>query len=61
MPCRVTELEAAKLEEARPDREAFLRQLRADVEEQARQRNVKLHFPQSAPPPAEREANHERM
>ena len=58
MACRVTELEAARLEETRPDREAFLRQLRADVEEQARQRNVQLHFPQSAPPPAEQEPRH---
>ncbi len=50
--CRVTELEAARLEETRPEREAFLRQLRADIEEQARERHVTVHFPEPAPPPA---------
>lgn len=31
---RVTELEAQRLEEVRPDREAFLNQLRSDIEQQ---------------------------
>jgi len=42
---KVTEIEAARLEEARPEREAFLRQLRADIEEQAKARNVTVHLP----------------
>ncbi len=50
---RVTELEAARLEESRPDREAFLRQLRADIEAQAATRNVTVHFPADAAPAAE--------
>lgn len=49
---RVIELEAARLEEARPEREAFLRQLREDIERQARERNVTVHFPEGSPPPA---------
>jgi hypothetical protein len=42
---RVTEIEAERLEEARPDREAFLRQLRTDIEQQSRERGVVVHFP----------------
>ena len=42
---RVTEIEAERLEEARPDREAFLRQLRTDIERQSQERGVVVRFP----------------
>lgn len=45
---RVTEIEAERLEEARPDREAFLRQLRTDIEQQSRERGVVVHFPDAS-------------
>lgn len=50
---RVTELEAGRLEEARPEREAFLRQLRSDIEQQARERGVEVHFPDHGSPVAD--------
>ena len=48
MVLRVTEIEAERLEEARPDREAFLRQLRTDIEQQSRERGVVVHFPDAS-------------
>ena len=42
---QVTEIEAARLEESREEREAFLRQLRAELERQAADKGVKLRLP----------------
>lgn len=46
---RVTGTEAERLEEARPEREAFLQQLRTDIEQQARERGVVVHIPDGSP------------
>ncbi len=43
--CRVTQLEAERLEETREDREAFRRMLLAEVERQAREKNVHIKLP----------------
>jgi len=43
--CRVTQLEADRLEETREDREAFRRMLLAEVERQAREKNVHIKLP----------------
>ena len=43
--CRVTEIEAQRLEETREDRERFLAELRAELERQAAQKGVKLALP----------------
>lgn len=50
---KVTQIEASRLEEARPEREAFLRQLRLDIEQQARERGVEVHFPDRGSPAAD--------
>jgi len=41
----VTQLEADRLEETREDREAFRRMLLAEVERQAREKNVHIKLP----------------
>ena len=43
--CRVTQIEAERLEETREDREAFRRMLLAEVERQAREKNVHIKLP----------------
>ncbi|KAL4431735.1 hypothetical protein ABPG77_002951 [Micractinium sp. CCAP 211/92] len=42
---KVTQLEAARLEETREEREAFLAQLRAELERQSAEKGVKLKLP----------------
>ena len=44
--CRVTQLEASRLEETREEREQFLRQLREEVKRQAAEKNLNLHIPE---------------
>lgn len=41
----MTQLEADRLEETREDREAFRRMLLAEVERQAREKNVHIKLP----------------
>ncbi|KAK9808934.1 hypothetical protein WJX72_006590 [[Myrmecia] bisecta] len=43
---KVTQLEAERLEETREQREEFQRTLRAELERQAREKNVQLHLPE---------------
>ena len=43
--CRVTEIEAQRLEETREDREAFRAMLRAEVERQAREKKIAIKLP----------------
>ena len=45
----MTELEAGRLEETREDREQFLLQLRQEIERQAAEKNVVVHFPGEGP------------
>lgn len=42
---RVTEIEAERLEDTREEREAFQKMLRAEVERQAKEKNVKINMP----------------
>jgi hypothetical protein len=42
---KVTELEAQRLEETREEREAFLAQLRAELERQAAEKGVQIKLP----------------
>ena len=43
--CRVTELEAQRLEETREERLAFRKQLRDEVERQAREKHIDIKLP----------------
>lgn len=43
--CRVTELEAQRLEETREDRDAFRRMLREEIERQAKEKNIEIKLP----------------
>lgn len=52
--CRVTEIEAVRLEESREEREEFLRSLRAELERQAAERHVSLRIPEAPQPRGER-------
>ena len=46
---KVTELEAQRLEETREEREAFLAQLRAELERQAAEKGVQMRLPPAPP------------
>lgn len=50
MLCRVTELEAQRLDESKEEREAFRRMLREEVERQAREKHLNIKLP---PDPSE--------
>ena len=43
--CRVTAIEAGRLEETREEREEFLRNLRSEIERQAAEKHVVVHLP----------------
>ena len=43
--CRVTQLEADRLEEERDQRERFKQQFRAELERQAKEKNVHITLP----------------
>ncbi len=43
--CRVTQLEAERLDSTRDEREAFRRMLLEEVERQAREKNVHIKLP----------------
>jgi hypothetical protein len=49
MCCRVTQLEASRLEETREEREKFIRDLREEVKRQAQEKQLKLHIPDAEP------------
>ena len=42
---RVTEIEAERLEETREDRETFKKLLRAEIERQAKEKNIQIKLP----------------
>lgn len=42
---KVTEIEAERLEDTREEREAFQKMLRAEVDRQAKEKNVKINMP----------------
>ena len=44
--CRVTEIEAERLEDTREDREAFQKMLRAEIERQAKEKHVSIQLPE---------------
>ena len=46
---RVTAIEAERLEETREEREAFLRNLRTEIERQAAEKHVTVHLPDDKP------------
>ena len=41
----MTAIEAERLEETRPEREQFLRNLRSEIERQAAEKHVTVHLP----------------
>ncbi len=43
--CRVTQIEAERLEESREAREAFKRMLREEVNRQASEKHIQVHLP----------------
>ena len=43
--CRVTQIEAERLDESREEREAFKRMLREEVERQAQEKHIEIHLP----------------
>lgn len=43
---KVTEIEAERLEETRGDREAFKKLLRAEIERQAKEKNIQIKLPE---------------
>ena len=45
VPCRVTEIEAQRLDESREEREAFKRMLRKEVERQAQEKHIEIRLP----------------
>ena len=45
LPCRVTRVEADRLEGQREDRELFKQQFRAELERQAKEKNVSISLP----------------
>ena len=47
--CRVTELEAQRIEETKEDRDAFRKMLREEIERQAREKNIEIKLPPDKP------------
>lgn len=43
--CRVTELEAQRIEETQEDRKVFRKMLREEIEKQAREKNIQIRLP----------------
>ena len=45
LPCRVTQIEAERLDESREEKEAFKRMLREEVDRQAWEKHIQIHLP----------------